>query len=144
LGRNYSEIANNIEQLPILFYDGQCQLCHNAVQFVLKYEKSKELYFCSLDDLGNLPYFNGAALPPLGSTVLLHHKGKLLAKAEAVIALCTYLKKPWSVLGSLLAVFPTFLLNFSYDLLAKTRYRIWGSANNCLLPAKEDLQRFLP
>ena len=37
-----------MENRSILFYDGECGVCSRTVRFILKNERSKELFFCSL------------------------------------------------------------------------------------------------
>ena len=118
---------------PILFYDGTCHLCNGAVQFVLKNEKKSTLMFSSLqsnfakrhlprnytDDLNTLVYFCPT-------------KNVFLIKTQAVASVMKEMGGVWSFNGFLIGLFPLFISDAIYDLVAANRYNWFGQASFCI------------
>ncbi|MCB1033734.1 MAG: DUF393 domain-containing protein, partial [Acidobacteria bacterium] len=72
----------------ILFYDGNCGLCHGAVRFALRHDRKGCLTFAPLQGetfLREVTEPQRAALPD--SLVLLMEDGELLTRSTSVIAL---------------------------------------------------------
>jgi len=51
--------------------------------------------------------------------------GKVYIKSSAFLQICSYLDMPWPLL-CVFWVVPEFLRNFVYDLVAMSRYRLFG------------------
>ena len=131
---------------PILFYDGDCGLCHGAVLFVLKRDKAALFRFAPLQGgtLAELvPPETRAALPD--SLVLRQGDGSLRLRSSAVAAMLSHLGGAWPAIGFLLRVIPRFLRDFGYDCVAKVRHRLFRKpAGACPFVPPELRGRFLP
>ena len=112
----------------ILFYDGHCGLCHRAVRFVLKHDRSGTAFrFAPLQGetfQAKVPADRRASLPD--SFVVETHDGSLLVRSDAVVHVLRRLPGGWSALAFLMAVVPRPLRDLVYDFVARIRYRLFG------------------
>ncbi len=135
--------APSLDDGPVLFFDGVCNLCSSSVQFVIEHEAAPVIRFASLQSA-----FAARVLPALGAdpaalnSVVLVEDGKAFDRSSAALRVAKKLKSPWRFMGFFLVV-PSFLRDFVYDLVAKNRYRIWGKKDACWLPSPELKSRFL-
>ena len=131
---------------PVLFYDGNCGLCHGAVLFVMKRDAAGVFRFAPLqgETLQRLVSAEERAVLP-DSLVLRQEDGALLIRSGAVIAMLKRLPGPWPVMGFLLGIAPRFLRDFGYDGVAKVRHRLFKKPDEgCPLVPPELRGRFLP
>lgn len=125
----------------IIFYDGECGFCNSSVQFVLKHEKTSDIYFSSLQSEFSLSFFNNNqyAEPDL-STFYFYSDGKLYSKSTAAIKVARFLKFPYSLFIVFIIV-PRFIRDRGYDFVAERRKKIMTSF--CVIPNLENEMRFL-
>lgn len=138
---NAIELATN--QKPIFLFDGYCNLCNGAVDFILKNEKSSEILFCSLQsEAANvlLKKFNIDSKDLQTSYFII--QGNLYEKAAGSIIIAEFLKRPWSYL-SVFGFLPIGFLNLIYNFIAKNRYRFFGKKETCRIPTESEKNRFL-
>lgn len=117
-----------------LFYDGSCALCHWAVRFVVSRDVRGDAFrFASLTSEAV-----GAATAALGhvalpdSMVVETRDGRYLTRSAAVIHVMRRLPFPWPALGAVARAVPRPILDALYDLVARTRYRLFGrTASAC-------------
>lgn len=131
---------------PVLFYDGDCGLCHGAVRFILKRDKAGLFRFAPLQGETlerQVPAETRAALPD--SLVLRQEDGEMLTRSSAVVAMLQRLGAGWPAVGLLLRIIPRFLRDFGYDCVAKIRHRLFRKPQGaCPLVPPELRSRFLP
>jgi len=127
----------------ILLFDGDCNLCNRAVQFILRYEKKPIIQFASLQStvadelLKNSP----TNISPL-NTVILIENNQVYTHSKAIFAVAKYLQFPFNLL-TYFNWLPTWLSDSLYKLVAKYRYRFFGKTTNCILLKNEWKHRFL-
>ena len=136
-------------QIPIVLFDGACSLCHKSVQFCLKYENIKinpPLHFASLQSEFGQKILAEHKMPPhyIESVLFKDSNGKLHSKSSGLFQMAKYLNPPFYQL-KYFSVIPTFLTDFVYMLIAKSRYQIFGKLDQCMLPSesKDMKSRFL-
>ena len=119
---------------PVLLFDGVCNLCHGAVQFILKHERAPTLRFCSLQSAVGRELLVAHGLDPdaLDSLVLIE-EDSAFSKGTAVMHLTRYLTAPWSWCG-VFRILPRSLLDWMYGRVAAVRYRVFGRKDACMLP----------
>jgi predicted DCC family thiol-disulfide oxidoreductase YuxK len=123
-----------------LFYDGSCALCHWAVRFVLARDAERGAFrFAPLESeafRSIAPPEQRASLPD--SLVLETSDGRLLTKSEAVAHVLGRLGAPWRVVGTLARAVPRPLCDALYDLVARTRYPLFGRKDDAcpVIPAR--------
>jgi len=42
-----------------------------------------------------------------------------------------------------ISIFPKFISNFFYKIVAKNRYKIFGKKDSCYVPTEEELKKFI-
>ncbi len=128
---------------PIFLFDGHCNLCNGAVDFIMKHEKSTEIMFGSLQSAAAEKLLKkfGKSTYYLASSYFITN-GILYEKAVGSLQIAKYLKKPWSLLNYL-NILPIGVLNFFYDFIANNRYRFFGKKETCRIPTFEERSRFL-
>jgi predicted DCC family thiol-disulfide oxidoreductase YuxK len=131
----------------ILFYDGHCGLCHHAVKFVLRHDRSGELFcFAPLQGstfLDRVPEDCRAGLPD--SLVVLTRDGSLLVRSDAFLHILRRLGAVWCTLAGILTIVPRSLRDAVYNLVARTRYRVFGRQRElCPMVPPELRSRFEP
>lgn len=110
-----------MENRTILFYDGECGVCSRAVRFILKNERSNELFFSSLKGDFAIHFLAGSGIESVNSnTLYLFENGKLYHKSSAAMKLIPYLKGSYGLL-KILYIFPRFFRDFVYDRIAANR-----------------------
>jgi predicted DCC family thiol-disulfide oxidoreductase YuxK len=128
---------------PVIFFDGVCNLCNAAVQFIIKHDKAAVFKLAALQSaaatrlLVNLPGNEAAA-----DSILLLENGKVYTRSTAALRIAKRLTGRWKLLYVLILV-PRFIRDAVYKLVARNRYRIWGKQDNCMVPAPDLQERFL-
>jgi predicted DCC family thiol-disulfide oxidoreductase YuxK len=124
-----SPAASNAE---ILFYDGHCALCHRAVKFVLRHDRSgKAFRFAPLQGATFQSRVPAGARPDLpDSIVVLTADGALLVRSNAFLHILRRLGGGWRILAGLLAVVPRPLRDVIYRFIARIRYRVFGTRDD--------------
>jgi predicted DCC family thiol-disulfide oxidoreductase YuxK len=134
---------------PIVLYDGICGLCNRAVQFFLKRDRYDRLRFASLQSnfAINLLQRHGVDARELNTVYAVQNHGhaneRLLARADAIVALMREIGGIWKVLSFFKKLFPKPVRDWSYDVVARNRYRIFGKYESCLLPDPRHAHKFL-
>jgi len=132
----------------LLLYDGACGLCHGLVQSVLERDRLGAFHFASLQSPAareQLARFGGNPSPLTTFVVIVIYRGEpsaQLTKARAALFVLTAVGWPWRA-AALFRVFPTPLLDRMYDVIARHRYRLFGTRDHCLVPRPEHQRRFL-
>jgi predicted DCC family thiol-disulfide oxidoreductase YuxK len=134
---------------PIILYDGVCGLCNRLVQFVLRHDSCDRFLFAALQsDFANRVLRQHGATPEDLDTVyvVLDHAlpgERLASRSDAARVVLNELGRGWGVLGRALRVFPRWLRNWAYNLVARNRYRIFGKHDSCPIPSENDRHKFL-
>jgi predicted DCC family thiol-disulfide oxidoreductase YuxK len=129
----------------LLFYDGQCGLCHRAVRFVLAEDRAATTFrFAPLGGAAfqtAVPEADRARLPD--SFVILTADGAVLTRSAAVRYVLARLGGLWRVLSVAAGVVPGWLLDRVYDGIARVRGRLFARpAEACPVLPKHLRERF--
>lgn len=137
-----SSIHDFLAKQPILLVDGDCVLCNNSVNFLLRRERKPVLSFATLkSELGTalLKYFE---VPENVDSMVLIKNHKVHIKTCAALRLTFYMKGLWPLL-SVFVIIPPFLRNMVYDVIAARRYRQFGKTKACALIDLKYRKRFI-
>ena len=126
----------------IVLFDGVCNLCNRSVDFIIRHEKSHKLQFASLQSDVGKSIVNKSGFDEIPDSVMLYVDGKLLIRSDAVLAISTYLKRPYAY-GIIFKYVPKILRDSVYNLIAKNRYRWFGKRETCRVPSADERERFL-
>jgi predicted DCC family thiol-disulfide oxidoreductase YuxK len=127
----------------IVLFDGVCNLCNGAVQFVMKRDTRKQFVFGSLQGKTGQAYLNKYHLPAdhFNSFILIEGD-KLYTRSTGVLRLLKHLGKGWQLLYGFIII-PAFIRDAVYRFIAANRYRWFGKKDQCRLPTAEERTRFL-
>jgi len=126
---------------PILFFDGECNLCNGVVDFIVRADKKRGFYIASLQGRTAQSRLKAEDLAGLKTIVLLKND-KLYYKSSAVFQMIFLLGGFFWIFAPFWLV-PRIFTNWVYDFIALTRYRIFGRRNSCRLPTREEKEYFL-
>lgn len=124
---------------PVLLFDGVCNLCNGAVQFILDHDRTKVLRFASLQsDAGRALLASHGVTVPEGDpeTMLLVEGGRVFDRSSAALRVASHLTFPYW-LGRAFIVVPRPLRDLVYRFIAHNRYRWFGRTNECRIPTPE-------
>lgn len=124
---------------PVLFFDGHCILCNRTVDFLLKRDKDLRFYLATLQGKTATSLLNKNAIP---DSVILFENGRLYFESDAVIRAGMMLGGVYKLLV-LLKIFPRFLRDYVYGIVAKKRYSWFGRLEHCRAPDEKMKERFL-
>jgi predicted DCC family thiol-disulfide oxidoreductase YuxK len=128
---------------PILLYDGVCGLCDRSVQLVLRNDRRGRFRFAALQSQAGKALLEKHGLPPEAlDSVVLVEGGRAWRKSAAALRVARRMDGPWPLLWPL-AIVPSPVADFFYDLVARNRYRIFGKLDTCMIPPPEVRARFL-
>lgn len=127
----------------ILLFDGVCNLCNGFVQFILKRNKKRNIYFGALQSESGQRLLKEKGLPcDKFETLIVISKGTILKRSQAFFFLCSQLDFPWPLMG-IFRIIPKFISDFVYDRIAKSRYLVFGKKDVCMMPTEAIKDRFI-
>lgn len=132
----------------LVLYDGVCALCNGIVRFLIARDRGDRYRFAPLQsELGRETVRRHGGDPDeLSTFYLILRPGtdgeRALLRGRAAIVAAARLGGIWKA-TNLLRVFPNFLLNLGYRLVARLRYRLFGRYETCPLPEPEHRHKFI-
>ncbi|MEO7446593.1 MAG: DCC1-like thiol-disulfide oxidoreductase family protein [Ferruginibacter sp.] len=127
---------------PIIFFDGVCNLCNQAVQVVIKNDPKKNFHFAPLQGKKGTALLQDPRLKEgLPDSFILRKNGQLFFRSRAALETARYLKFPFPLLYGFIIV-PPFIRDAVYNWIARNRYRWFGKKNECMVPSPELKKRF--
>ena len=129
--------------IQLILFDGVCNFCNTSINFIIDHDPKKRFKFASLQsELGQSILIQFKKNTSNFDSVILLKDNRLYQKSEAAFEIVKHLSGLWRYL-SVFSIFPTSLMNFFYDIIAKNRYRIFGKTETCRIPTPELRERFL-
>jgi len=126
----------------VILFDGVCNLCSGAVQFVIKYDKKSQFKFASLQsDYGQQKLKEHQLSQESFNSFILLENGKLFTKSTAALRVAKELGFPRSLLYGFIIV-PAFIRDGVYSWISKNRYKWFGKKEACWLPTPALKARF--
>lgn len=128
---------------PVLLFDGVCNLCNGAVQWVLLRDRRGLFRFAALQsDTGQamLRQFGFAAED--FDTVVLIDGDRVFTRSDAALEVVRRIGGFWPVLYAF-KIIPRPIRDAVYNWVARNRYRWFGRQEQCMLPRKEWMSRFV-
>jgi predicted DCC family thiol-disulfide oxidoreductase YuxK len=128
----------------IVLFDGVCNLCHSAIQFIIERDKKDVFRFVSQQSELGIKIKNHIGLnsDALDSIILYEPGIAYFQKSEAVIEIAKNLNGPIKMIR-----FFSFakgkLGDTIYDYVANNRYQWYGKKEQCWIPTPELSKKFL-
>ena len=132
-------MSSSFSAEKIVFFDGVCGLCNRFVDFLLRKKPDSKIKFAALQgDTAAALHIKDLNV----DSIVYFDRGTLLVKSDAVLAIFKELGG-WYRYFYFLGIFPKFLRDFFYDIVARNRYAVFGKRAACRLPSADERQRFL-
>lgn len=143
------------DSAPIVLFDGVCNLCNGAVQFIIDHERDPRLRFAALqsdlakdllerafgvEEATRLRTGTSGKGDPDSIVVIEGARG--WTHSTAALRIARHLRAPYRWLG-LFTLVPRVLRDVVYRWIARNRYRWFGSTETCRIPTPELRARFL-
>jgi predicted DCC family thiol-disulfide oxidoreductase YuxK len=139
----------------LVLFDGKCNLCNGAVQFMIDHERAPNLTFAPLQsDLASerltaamgekaaRALVDGATGNGDPDTIVVIEDGKAYTHSTAALRIASHLKAPWRW-AFVFYVVPRFIRDVVYRWIARNRYRWFGKSESCRVPTPELRARFV-
>jgi predicted DCC family thiol-disulfide oxidoreductase YuxK len=132
----------------LVLYDGVCGLCNRLLQFLLVHDGRAVFDFASLQSATGQALVKRCGGNPLDLTtfyVIANYRtsgARAFTKSAAALFVAGELGWPWKAMR-IAGVLPNALLDSVYDLIARTRYRVFGRYEQCPMPRPEFTRRFV-
>ncbi len=134
---------NQSSSSPIIIYDGVCYLCNRSVNFILKHDRKKIFRFTPFQSAFAKKILNeNTESEIIGDTIIIIHNGKFYNRADAALKITMLLGGKWKMFYPLY-LFPKFIRNGIYNIIARNRYQWFGKSDSCLMPTPEISERFI-
>ena len=136
-------MADHPTEYPVVLFDGICNYCNALVNFLIRQDKKKKLRFAALQSAAGQRLLEQYGLPKdhFDSFIVIN-RGKAYQRSTA--ALILYNKLPWWWKWTqLFWIFPPFIRDAVYNIIARNRYRWFGKKDQCMVPGPEVRERFI-
>ena len=132
----------------LVLYDGVCGLCSRLLQFLLRNDRRQVFRFASLQsDVGrSVVERGGGNSDDLTSFYVVADYQKpaprVFTRSDAALFVAGALGWPWRT-AQLMRLVPRAIRDGAYDVVARSRYRVFGRYERCLVVAPEFRNRFI-
>lgn len=124
----------------IIIFDGNCVLCSSFYKWLLKNDKKNCFLFTNIQS--EFYSKNSNIDKSKDSIIVILNNNKILYESDAVAYIFKKTKTQLAI-RILISIFPKFISNFFYKIVAKNRYKIFGKKDSCYVPTKEELKKFI-
>lgn len=127
----------------IILFDGFCNLCESIVKFTYKRDTKGQFLYSPLQSKKGQELLRkyGLSIENFSSFVYIKDEKHYL-KSSAALRMLKDLGGIWK-LTIVLMILPKPIRDFFYDLIAKSRNKIFGKKESCMVPSGELKERFL-
>lgn len=134
---------NNFKDKSIILFDGVCNLCNSAVNFIIKHDKKEHFLFASLqsDAAKEILLQYPLKKTSLNSIILITNNISY-DKSTAALLISKQLNNGYKLIYFFIVI-PKFIRDFVYNLIANNRYKWFGKQKSCKIPSLEIKNRFL-
>ena len=132
-----------INEPHILLFDGVCNLCIGVVNFIIKRDTIGKFKFAALQSESGQELLKkfGLSADDFDSFVFIRGE-QYFIKSTAGLNVLKELGGVWKLFYAFIII-PRPLRDFIYGIVSKTRYRIFGKRDTCIIPTPEIKRRFL-
>ncbi|MDN3594035.1 thiol-disulfide oxidoreductase DCC family protein [Zunongwangia endophytica] len=132
------------ENKKIVLFDGVCNLCNDAVIFIIKHDKKDQFRFASLQGEIGKQLLEERGLDPnyLDSIILIEPGIAWYQKSDAALEIAKELSGIYQGL-KFFKFLPTGLRDIVYEDIASNRYKWFGKKESCMIPTPDLKAKFL-
>ncbi len=132
------------ENKKLILFDGVCNLCNRAVQFIIKHDKKDVFRFASLQSSAGAQFVKDRGIDSqlVDSIILIVPGVAYYIKSAAALRIAYQFGGLWKAL-KIFEWLPARLRDALYDMIAKNRYKWFGKKESCMLSTPELQAKFL-
>lgn len=127
----------------IIIFDGECNFCHGAVNFIAKRDDKGRFLFAPTQSPAAQKLMSDYKLEAVGcDSFILIKKGHYFLRTDAAFEVTKDLSGFWYLL-LVFKLVPVGVRDYCYRLLASNRSKWFGKKQTCSIPADKDSNQFL-
>lgn len=125
------EMHNNL-----IVFDGECNFCNTAVNFIIRNDKKNKLKFIPFQSQSAKNILSELTISPgsLGSIIYIKN-GTALYKSSAVLNIFKTIGGSYTLFYGLIIV-PSAIRDLFYDLIAKNRHKLFKKQTTCAVASR--------
>ena len=128
----------------LIIYDGVCVFCSGFIHWVYKNNHGKDIFFTTMQAKYGQEIAEHFGIDPSNYDTIIYAKnGTAHFKSDAILHIMSELKQPWPIVKYAYAIFPHPIRDMIYNLIARNRYKLFGKAQQCIIPDKQVAARML-
>ena len=136
-------MQQTLENNHIVIFDGVCNFCNGAVNFIINRDPNKLFIFAPLQSEAAKNLIEKYSAQKVGfDTFLLIKNGQCFYRTDAALEIAKELSGYW-YLFNVFKVLPRSFRDFFYRLFARNRYALFGRTEKCMVPTKALRKRFI-
>lgn len=134
-----------MHELPekLILFDGVCNLCNGAVQYVIRHDKKELFTFASFQSESGkkiLSQFHITSNDP--DSFVFIQNNSVFHKSTAALKVARQLDGMVKIFYGFIIV-PVVIRDMVYEFIAKNRYKWFGKSESCMIPSPSLKSRFL-
>ena len=127
----------------ILLFDGVCNLCNGVVKFIIPRDPEAIFRFAALQSAAGQALLVQYGLPVEGFESFVYIRdGRAYQRSTAALHVLRDMRGAWK-LFYVFIIIPRPVRDWMYDLIARSRYSIFGRTDACMVPTPEVKGRFI-
>jgi predicted DCC family thiol-disulfide oxidoreductase YuxK len=132
----------------LVLYDGVCGLCSRLLRFLLRHDRRRVFSFAPLQNAVGRSIVARSGGNPAELTsfyVVADYQtaaSRVFTRTDAALFVAGSLGWPWRA-AQLIRFVPQAVRDRAYDGVARSRYRLFGRYDRCLVPSPEFRLRFI-
>lgn len=127
----------------VILFDGVCNLCSNAVQFIIERDPEQRYKFASLQSGFGQEVLKNLNLDPAQlQSIIVLQGNNVYRRSDAALEIARNLSGAWP-LFFVFKIIPRFLRDPLYNIVARYRYSWFGKMEACWLPTPQLKARFI-
>lgn len=125
-----------MSEKPVVFFDGYCKLCSGWVRFLMKNNREEKFNFVALQSEEGQKTLKVLELSTDDLTTIIYRRNnRYYSHSSAVLEILHDLGGPWKPFY-IFKIIPAFVRDYLYRSVSKSRYKIFGRNDSCLIPEK--------
>ena len=128
--------------MNIVLFDGVCNLFNSTILFLIKHDTNHNLHFAATQTESGKKLMRHYNILDEEKSVFFIKEGIVFSKSNAVIEIAKQITG-WPHIFKYGNLFPAFIRDGFYNLIAKNRYALMGTRDSCSVPSKDHIERFL-
>jgi predicted DCC family thiol-disulfide oxidoreductase YuxK len=131
-----------MEDSQIVIFDGICNFCNGAVNFIIKRDSKAVFKFTPTQSKIAQDLLLRHQVPEVGyDAFVLIKNGQSFLRTNAAFEITKDLDGFWFI--GAFKIVPAVVRDYFYRILARNRYTLFGKRATCMMPKKEVRDRFL-